>query len=100
MVNANIAKQRMVLQKSVINYASAIMLMQKLKLQTDDIAVCVDCGWGDSPLEISIILDGNGQKPQANISQITYKLLLKNNIIGLNNLQTYKARKNHQYLGT
>ncbi len=83
----------------LISYEECIELMKNLYQQTHDVSVFYDRGWGDSPLNISIITDGYGSRPHAYISYETYQKLLNNNIIGQNDLRTFKARRNHQYKG-
>jgi hypothetical protein len=59
--------------------------------------IFLDRGWGDQPLAISVINDGNGQFPYIYITNNIYKQLQKNNFIGGNVLSTYKARKLHVF---
>lgn len=63
------------------------------------VSVFWDRGWGDSgqPLEVSIIVDGNGQNPKALLSREIYQELLDEGVIRANSLQTFKARKLHDY---
>jgi len=78
------------LLKGVVhNYEQAIKILDKL----DKPEVFWDMGWGDSALYISLINDGDGQKPLAYISRETFVKLKKNNLLGENILQTHKARK-------
>jgi len=63
------------------------------------VSVFWDRGWGDSgqPVEISIIVGGNGQNPKALLDKEIYRELLDNGVIRPNSLQTFKARKLHDY---
>lgn len=63
------------------------------------VSVFWDRGWGDSgqPLEVSIIVDGNGQNPKALLDKEIYRDLLARGVIRDNSLQTFKARKLHDY---
>lgn len=80
---------------------AAKALMQKVfDTETLDVAVFVDRGWGNSPLAITIIKNGDGQNPIASLSKNTYQELLNAGVIAPNNLQTYKARQNHQFNGS
>ncbi len=89
--------------RNLISYEQAIEIMSKIyDTETPDVSVFVDRGWGDDPTieaEYSIIKDGHGREPVAFINHETYLKLLENEIIGPNNLITFKARKNHQFLG-
>lgn len=72
-------------------------LLAELASTHEWVSVFWDRGWGDSPLEISIIVDGNGQNPKAVISKEIYHDLLDLGAIRTNSLQTFKARKLHDY---
>lgn len=83
-----------------VNYDEAISIMEKIKKETDDIAVFTDHGWGDDPsmeTEYTIIRDGDGQNPLAHITQNTFARLREEGLIGPNRLQTFKARTLHYY---
>lgn len=87
-------------EPKVLEYAEAAALMHKIfEKQTLDVSVFVDSGWGNAPTEISIIVDGNGQGPVAYITKEAYEKLLQAGVIGENNLYTFKARRNHPYVG-
>lgn len=88
------------MQSKVIDFAAAVALMHKLcETKTLDVAVFYDKGASKQPSDISIIADGDGQKPLAFISEETYSRLQKAAVIGTNNLITFKTRRNHPYLG-
>ncbi|MCW6008707.1 hypothetical protein K1W54_29800 [Micromonospora sp. CPCC 205371] len=74
-------------------------MLRELAETHDWVSVFWDRGWGDSgqPLEISIIVDGNGQQPLAWITADVYRALLDQGIIPANTLKTFKARKLHNY---
>jgi hypothetical protein len=78
-----------------INFNAAVELL----CHAPDSEVFVDRGWGDAPLEISIIRDGNGQKPLAFITHETLKQLQAEGLLGPNCLMTYKARKLYPFIG-
>lgn len=63
------------------------------------VSVFWDRGWGDSGqvAEISVIVDGNGQNPKALIDDVIYRELLDLGAIRPNSLQTFKARRLHDY---
>lgn len=90
------------MQKKIkeLNYDEAIALMKKLCNKSDDVAVFVDRGWGDSGqvATYEIITNGNGQKPLARITEETCKQLREKKILGGNTLITYKARKVYPFL--
>jgi hypothetical protein len=79
--------------------AEAEALMQELAQTNEWVSVFWDRGWGDSgqPLEITIIVDGNGQMPKALIDKEIYDGLREAGLIDPNSLQTYKARKLHDF---
>ena len=77
-----------------LNFNSAIELLRSFP----DSEVFVDRGWGDAPLKISIIRDGNGQKPLAFITYDTLKQLQTSGLLGPNCLVTYKARKLYPFI--
>ena len=83
-----------------LDTADALIFMAALRLNTKkDIDVFYDRGWGSAPLQISIIVDGNGQKPLAFLTETAYRELLESGVIAPNCLHTYKARKCHPYIG-
>lgn len=63
------------------------------------VSVFWDRGWGDSgqTAEITIIVDGNGQQPKAHITADVYRALLDAGTIHPNSLNTFKARRLHDY---
>jgi hypothetical protein len=77
----------------------AISLLESLRKEHEWVSVFWDRGWGDSgqKVEISIIVDGNGQKPLAYITKSVYKELLASGAIEPNTLQTFKARRLHDF---
>jgi len=84
----------------VLDARAAKALMRHIyDTETLDVAVFVDQGWGNLPIQISIIKDGNGQGPVAFITPAAYEELLRAQVIDTNNLRTFKSRKNHQYVG-
>lgn len=85
----------------VLDAKQAKALMRRIfETETLDVAVFVDQGWGNSPLNITIIKDGDGQAPVASITPKVYEQLLADRSICGDNLNTHKARKNHQFRGT
>lgn len=74
-------------------------LLGELASTHEWVSVFWDRGWGDSgqPLEISIIVDGNGQNPKALLDKEIYRELLDSGVIRPNSLQTFKARKLHDF---
>jgi hypothetical protein len=74
-------------------------LLRELAETHDWVSVFWDRGWGDSgqPLEISIIVDGNGQQPKAFITADVYEALRQQEIIPANTLKTFKARSLHNF---
>ncbi|HEY2086318.1 MAG TPA: hypothetical protein VGH54_09865 [Mycobacterium sp.] len=79
--------------------AEAEALLQELAQTNEWVSVFWDRGWGDvgTPLEITIIVDGNGQQPKALINAEIYNDLREREVIDRNTLQTYKARKLHDF---
>lgn len=63
------------------------------------VSVFWDRGWGDGGeiAEISIIEGGNGQNPRALITPEVYAELCSDGLIKPNSLQTYKARRVHDF---
>lgn len=72
-------------------------LLEDLAARHEWVSVFWDRGWGESPLEISIIVDGDGQDPKAWITTDVYRALLDQKTIQPNSLATHKARKLHDY---
>jgi hypothetical protein len=74
-------------------------LLRHLADTHDWVSVFWDRGWGDSDqaVEITIIVDGNGQQPKAWITPDVYRGLRDQNIIGENRLMTFKARRVHDF---
>lgn len=79
--------------------AEAEEMLQELAQSNEWVSVFWDRGWGDvgNPLEITIIVDGNGQMPKALIDATIYEDLRQREVIDRNTLQTYKARKLHDF---
>lgn len=77
----------------------AITLMDRLAADHEWVAVFWDRGWGDSGqvAEISIIVDGDGQNPKAYITADVYRRLCDAGTVGPNSLETFKARRVHDY---
>lgn len=82
---------------TITDVEDAKALLAALAAEHDWVSVLWDRGWGDSPLEISIITDGDGQHPHAHITAGVYRALVRGGTVGPNDLQTYKARRNHSY---
>lgn len=83
----------------IVDAAGAIAMMQGfVDAGKKWVSVFVDAGWGDSPLHITIICDGNGQKPHARMTKETKDELLRMRRIGPNSLHTYKVRKCHDFI--
>lgn len=81
--------------------AEAEAMLQELAQSHEWVSVFWDRGWGDSgqPLEVTIIVDGNGQMPKALINRKIYDDLRERGVISPNSLQTFKARKLHDFCG-
>lgn len=81
--------------------AEAEALLQELAQSHEAVSVFWDRGWGDSgqPLEITIIVDHNGQMPKALIDKEIYDDLRQRDLIDENSLVTYKARRIHDFCG-
>lgn len=83
----------------LIDAEGAISMMQGFVDAGEEwVSVFVDRGWGQNPLEITIITDGNGQKPHARLTKETKDELLRMRRIRPNSLRTYKARKIHDFV--
>lgn len=80
---------------------AAETLLQQLRARDENAWVSVfwDRGWGDAGTvtEISIIADGDGQWPYAYLTESVYERLVVSGVVAPNSLQTYKARKIHDY---
>lgn len=74
-------------------------MLEMLAEDHEWVSVFWDRGWRDSgqPLEISIIVDGDGQDPKAWITREVYQELLPTGTIQPNSLKTFKARKLHDF---
>lgn len=74
-------------------------LLQQLRARHGDVAVFWDKGWGDADtaLEISVIVDGDGQWPYAYLTESVYERLVVFGVVAPNSLRTFKARKLHDY---
>jgi hypothetical protein len=79
--------------------ADAVALLNELAESHDWVSVFWDRGWGDhgQTAEISIIVDGNGQKPHAHLTPAVYQALVADKVVGENTLMTYKARRVHDF---
>lgn len=77
----------------------AVALLDQLRSRYEWVSVFWDRGWGESDdrLEISIIEGGNGQVPRAYITPDVYERLVVFVVVNPNTLQTFKARKIHDY---
>lgn len=80
------------------SFDSAVDYMKQLRRDGKEPEIFVDRGWGNAPLQISIIVDGNGQHPLAIITEETYRRMLAEKVIGGNCLRTMKARKLHPFI--
>lgn len=71
-----------------------------IKLAEGDnwVSVFWDKGWGDSPLRISIIVDGNGQEPKAYITADVYRALVGTRAVGKDSYGGHKKRRIHDYV--
>lgn len=87
-------------QPPLLDFAEACNLLRKLfNTKSLDVSVFYDAGWGSSPAQVSIVLDGNGQGPLAYVTLETYERLQAAGVVGPNNLRTFKARRSHPYVG-
>lgn len=77
---------------------AARAVLAALAVDHEWVSVFWDRGWGDSPLEISIITDGDGQNPHALITTDVYDALRDHGDIEPNSLRTFKKRKVHNYI--
>lgn len=77
----------------------ALGMLELLRKDHEWVSVFWDRGWGDhgEKAVISIIVDGDGQKPLAYITKSVYKELLADGTIEPNTLQTFKARRLHDF---
>ena len=73
--------------------------LRSLAEQYDWVSVFWDRGWGEDsgPAEISIIVDGDGQHPQAHLTPEVYAALREQQVIKPDTLKTYKARRLHDF---
>lgn len=76
---------------------AATAMLRGLAESHEWVSVFWDRGWGDAPLEISIIVDGNGQHPKALITPDVYQELRDQKVIPANTLKTFKKRRLHNY---
>jgi len=76
-----------------------VAVMNGLASRREWISVFWDRGWGDNGevAEISIIADGDGQAPVAWLTRDVYDRLIERQIISPNSLQTFKARRLHDF---
>lgn len=75
----------------------ATALLAQLAETHDWVSVFWDRGWGESPLEISVIVGGNGQDPKAYLTDDVYRALRAAEVIPPNTLKTFKSRRLHNY---
>ncbi len=75
----------------------ATALLAQLAETYDWVSVFWDRGWGESPLEISIVVGGNGQDPKAHLTDEVYRALRSAGTIPPNTLKTFKSRRLHDY---
>lgn len=75
----------------------ATALLAQLAETHDWVSVFWDRGWGESPLEITVIVGGNGQDPKAYLTDEVYRALRKSEVIPSNILKTFKSRRLHNY---
>lgn len=71
----------------------------EIMMGLDSPMIYFDRGWGDhgEEAEITIINDGNGNKPFARITKETYKELLGHPQVMPNSYSGYKARRIHDF---
>ena len=88
-------------EKIVKNIEEAVNIMSEIKLETEDVGVFTDMGWGGTGAErtYEIIKNGRGQSPIAEMHKSIFIELKKNKIIGENTLTSYKARTFHRFIG-
>lgn len=82
------------MELQTLDFDAAVDLMRR----TEDPDVFTDRGWGDQPLEITIISCGDGQSPLAKITQETLDRMKREKVVGPNCLRTHKARKLYPYI--
>lgn len=82
-----------------IGLDASIALLNKLAENNGEVGVFWDRGWGDrdETPDISIITDGNGQKPHARITSDAYDELLSREIVRANSYRGYKDRRYHAF---
>ncbi len=63
------------------------------------VSVLWDRGWGDSgeTAQISVIVDGDGQRPMAWLTPEVYRELVADATVAANSLKTFKARRVHDF---
>lgn len=84
---------------TITSYHEAVDLLHELGRTHDWVSVFWDRGWGDSgqKVEISIIVDGDGQNPKAWITPEVYRELRDAKVIGDNTYMGYKKRRLHDF---
>jgi hypothetical protein len=82
--------------------ADAAAFMTKARDRYGEIAVFWDRGWGDSgkAAEITVVANSNGQIALARLTSGLYEDLRRDELIAENSLQTYKARRFHDFVPT
>jgi hypothetical protein len=77
----------------------AVVTLETLANDHDWVSVFWDRGWGDhgEKAEITVIVDGDGQKPHAHITRDVYRALVDQKLIAANSYGGYKARRLHDY---
>jgi len=83
----------------LLNFDEVVDKMIQMKKDGLSPEIFTNRGWGDQPLEIHLIEDGDGQTPLAEINIETFKRLKTEGIITGNKLLTYKARTLHFFNG-
>lgn len=66
-------------------------------IKLEDPEIFVDRGWGDMPLAISLINDGDGQFPYIFFTKKVFDKLVEKKYLSENILSTYKARKLYKF---
>lgn len=83
--------------ETITTVDQAKTVLDQLAADHEWVSVFWNRGWGDSPTDISIIVDGDGQNPRAQITRDVYTTLVSNQVIGANTYVGFKARRIHDY---
>jgi hypothetical protein len=81
----------------VEDWKECVGLMRKLREETKDVGVFVDGGWNEAECTYTIVTNGDGQKPHAEISEALFRELRGKGYLGGNILITYKKRRFHRF---